>query len=162
MTSTEPKKRTHARRNTRSAARLAAAQALYQIQATDVSADGVIAEFSARRFGREIDGALYAPADEDLFSDIVRGVEAGREKIDGLIGQALDRGWKLDRLERIIRALLQAGTYELRSELATPAAVIINEYVDLAHAFYGDGEPRFVNGVLDRLAGEIRAPVKKP
>ena len=92
---------------------MAAAQALYQIQATDVSADGVIAEFSARRFGREIDGALYAPADEDLFSDIVRGVEAGREKIDGLIGQALDRGWKLDRLERIIRALLQAGTYEV-------------------------------------------------
>lgn len=162
MTAAEPKSTARARRNTRSAARLAAAQALYQIRATDVSADSVIAEFSAHRFGREIDGALYAPADEELFADIVRGVEVGQEEIDGLIGQALDRGWKLERLERIMLALLQAGTYELLSQLATPAPVIIDEYVDLAHAFYSGGEPRFVNGVLDRLAKEIRAPAQEP
>jgi len=162
VTPAEPKPTSRVRRNTRSAARLAAAQALYQMRATEVTANSVIAEFSAHRFGREIDGALYAPADEELFADIVRGVEAEREDIDALIAQALDRGWTLGRLERIMRALLQAGTYELRSQLATPTPVIIDEYVDLAHAFYSGGEPRFVNGVLDRLAREIRAPAQDP
>lgn len=162
MTASEVNPSARARRNTRSAARLAAVQALYQIRATDVGADSVISEFSAHRFGREIDGALYAPADEELFADIVRGVESECDAIDAHIERALDRGWKLGRLERIVRALLQAGTYELVSQLATPSAVIIDEYVDLAHAFYSGGEPRFVNGVLDKLARDIRAPAQEP
>ncbi len=142
----------------RSAARLGAVQALYQLDLDpDADADTVVAEFEAHRLGKEIEGALYAKADRTLFADIVRGVAARRDEIDGLLKGALVEGWPLDRLESVLRAILRAGTYELLARPDIPTAVIINEYVDVAHAFFDGAEPGFANGVLDRLAREMRA-----
>ena len=142
----------------RSAARLGAVQALYQLELDpDADADAVVAEFEAHRLGKEIEGALYARADRALFADIVRGVTVRREEIDGLLEAVLAAGWPLERLESVLRAILRAGTYELLARPDIPTAVIINEYVDVAHAFFDDAEPGFANGVLDRLAKEIRA-----
>ncbi len=141
----------------RSAARLGAVQALYQLDLDpDADADSVVAEFAAHRLGKEIEGALYAKADQVLFADIVRGVAARRDEIDGLLKGALADGWPLDRLESVLRAILRAGTYELLARPDIPTAVIINEYVDVAHAFFDGAEPGFANGVLDRLAKEVR------
>ncbi|MFQ5348746.1 MAG: transcription antitermination factor NusB [Rhodothalassiaceae bacterium] len=142
----------------RSAARLGAVQALYQLDLDpDADADSVVAEFEAHRLGREIEGALYARADRALFADIVRGVAARGAEIDRLLSSVLAEGWPLERLESVLRAILRAGTYELLARPDIPTAVIINEYVDIAHAFFDDAEPGFANGVLDRLAKEIRA-----
>lgn len=141
----------------RSAARLAAVQALYQMRATDAASEHVIEEFSTHRLGKEIDGVVYAPADQALFEDIVRGVDERREEIDKWVEISLEGSdWRLDRLERIMRVLLQAGAYELLGRPDVPSAVVIDEYVELGHAFFGDRETRFVNAVLDRLARDIR------
>jgi len=141
----------------RSAARLAAVQALYQLEVADGSAPEAVAqEFLDHRLGQEIEGARYAKADRDFFRDLVIGASADRPTLDGYIAHALVKEWPLDRLETIVRAILRAGVYELRHRLDVPTNTIINEYVDVAHAFYQDDAPRFVNGVLDRLAKEIR------
>lgn len=151
MTNSEPA-------DSRSAARLGAVQALYQIEQSgeDVEPTRVIFEFTEHRLGREIDGELYAEADVELFSDIVAGVAARREEIDTAISGALSKKWKLSRLEIIMISILRGGTYELMARPDVPTAVVINEYMDVAHAFYPDDQPAFVNGVLDRLAKEIR------
>ncbi len=141
----------------RSAARLGAVQALYQLEVADGAAPEAVAqEFLDHRLGQEIEGARYAKADRDFFRDIVIGASAERPTLDGYIAHALVKEWPLDRLETIVRAILRAGVYELRHRPDVPTNTIINEYVDVAHAFYQDDAPRFVNGVLDRLAKEIR------
>jgi N utilization substance protein B len=140
----------------RSAARLAAVQALYQAELTSASVAGIIAEFVDHRLGRELEGATYHDADADFFTDIVRGACERGPEIDGLIAEALVEGWTVERLDSTLRAALRAGTYELAARPDVPARVIISEYIDVAHAFFSGPEPRFVNGVLDRLGRRLR------
>jgi len=136
----------------RSLARLAAVQALYQIDLSDAPVDNVIAELRERGEDEESLGE----ADDPLFADLVRGAAANRDDLDGLLNEALAPDWTLARLEAVLRALLRAGAYELLARLEIPARVTLNEYVDLAHAFFSGKEPGLVNAVLDRVARRLR------
>jgi N utilization substance protein B len=144
-------------------ARLAAVQALYQIELSDVPADSpepverVIREFGRYRLGQDIDGEQIGDADETLFADIVRGATARRREIDEAITGALTPEWPLERLETILRAILRSGAYELLARIDVPARVVISEYLEVAHAFFAGKEPSLVNGVLDRLGRVLRA-----
>lgn len=144
-------------RDRRSAARLAAVQALYQIDIGGGAVEDIIAEFAAHRPGVESDEAPPLKTDPALFAEIARGAVARRDEIDALITGALAEGWTMERLELLLRAVLRAGAFELLARPKTPARVAINEYVDVAHAFFGAGVPGLVNGVLDRLAHALRA-----
>lgn len=157
MTSTVvPKKSGHAV-GARSAARLGAVQALYQLELSDApSAAAVVQEFLDHRLGHEIEGAQYATADGEFFRDVVMGTHNERTALDERIAPALARDWPLSRLEIIVRAILRAGTYELTHRLDVPTKVILNEYVEVTKAFYDDDAPGFVNGVLHKLAQDIR------
>ncbi len=151
-------KNKHTQPAPRSSARLGAVQALYQLlQDDEANADTVVLEFKEHRLGQEVEGDLYAPADDDFFADIVRGVTSNREELHELIGGALSKGWSVTRLERILLAILEAGSYELKSRVDVPTAVVINEYVDVTHAFYDQTQARFVNGVLDNIAKTVRS-----
>jgi N utilization substance protein B len=141
----------------RTAARLAAVQALYQIDFNAARAEAVIAEFLNHRIGKVIDDGLELDADRDHFRDIVTGVAAAQAEIDPMLESSLAEGWRLERVEQTLRAILRAGAYELTARTDVPTAVIINEYVNVAHAFFSGSEPGFVNGILDRLAGHLRA-----
>jgi N utilization substance protein B len=141
-------------------ARLAAVQALYQLELNrDLKPDTVVAEFARHRLGREIDGDLYGEADAALFADIVRGTAADRERLDGEISAVLTEDWPLLRLETVLRAILRAGTYELVHREDIPPRVAISEYTGIAHAFFTGKEPGLANGVLDRL-GRVLRPVE--
>jgi len=140
----------------RSAARLAAVQALYQVEMTDAAGSSVAAEFVKHRIGQEIDGDDYVAADPKLFGDLVTGTLARMEELDPIITDALTPEWPLDRLEVILRAILRAATFELVARIDTPARVVITEYVDVAHAFFAGKEPGLANGVLDRIARTLR------
>lgn len=145
------------RKGSRSAARLGAVQALYQIGSTGEPVPLVISEFRAWRLGQEIDGDQYAPADEDFFEDIVTGVWDRRADVEAAISAALPTDRPLARVERLVLAVLRAGTYELLARPDVPTPVIINEYMDVAHAFFSENEPGFVNGVLDHVARQGRS-----
>ena len=140
----------------RSVARLAAVQALYQIDLSAAEPEAVIGEFLKHRLGREIDGEQYGEADPALFADIVRGTVDRRADLDQAISGALTPDWPLARLETVLRAILRAGAYELLARSDVPARVAISEYLDIAHAFFAGKEPGLVNGVLDRLAHVLR------
>jgi N utilization substance protein B len=144
----------HTQHSSRRAARLAAVQALYQLDMNDVAPAVVIAEFVAHR--------LEQHADQPLFKDLVESVAARVVEIDGLIGGALVEGWSVERLETVLRAILRAGAYEILARPDIPPRVTISEYVEIAHAFFGGREPGLVNGVLDRLAQERRAGDLEP
>lgn len=134
-----------------------AVQALYQMALTGASANDIEAEFIRHRIGGgDVEGARYAPADEELFVRLVRGVTNSVEQLDALIIPVLPDKWPLERLEHIILAILRCGVYELRMHHDVPPKVTITEYVDVAHGFYGGKEPAMVNAVLDRLAKKIR------
>ena len=143
--------------NRRGAARLAAVQALYQMDIAGTGANEILAEFEAHWIGREVEGEQYLPAEAAFFRDLVTGVVAGQRKLDPLIDQALAAGWPLKRVEAILRAVLRAGAYELDSKRDIPARVIVSEYVDIAHAFVDRDETGMVNAVLDHLARSLRA-----
>ena len=147
----------------RGAARLAAVQALYQIELTGASPDRVLREFVAHRIGtvphpKDDAGADEAigETDRELFSAIVRGASERRQELDEMVGSALAQGWSLERMDRVLRALLRAGAFELFARPETPARVAIAEYIAVANAFYHGREPGFVNGVLDKLARVLR------
>jgi N utilization substance protein B len=144
----------------RSAARLAAVQALYQVELTGAegpaAGPSVVREFAKHPIGREVDGQDLIAADPELFADIVNGVLQRRDELDAAISGALTPDWPLERLEIILRAILRAGCYELIGRIDVPAPVIINEYVEVAHAFFAGKEPAMVNGVLDRVAQRLR------
>lgn len=140
----------------RSAARLAAVQALYQVEVADATIEGALDEFERRGSGGVIESDALLAADRALVGRILEGVTARTAEIDGYVEEALVAGWPLARLEVLLRAILRAGAYELVQELDVPARVVIAEYVNLAHAFLGDKETGFVNGVLDRLARRLR------
>jgi transcription antitermination protein NusB len=141
----------------RSIARLAAVQALYQLELNPgLGAESVIGEFVHHRLGREIDGDVYGEADEALFAEIVRGVTAERERLDETLAAALTDEWPLPRLDTILRLILEAGAYELVHRPDIPPRVSMSEYIAIADAFFGGKEPGLANGVLDRLARALR------
>lgn len=138
-------------------ARLAAVQALYQLQLNPgLGVEAAIREFVRDRLGREIDGELYGEADVELFADIVRGVVGDRERLDETLSAALSEEWPLGRLETILRLILEAGAYELARRPDIPPRVTMSEYVGIAHAFFSGSEPGLANGVLDHLARTLR------
>ncbi len=150
--------------NARSAARLAAVQALYQRDMTGGSVPGLLTEFHNHRLGATIEDEQYRPADPVFFDDIVAGVAARGGEIDALITTNLAAGWALDRLDKPMRGLLRAGVYELLARADVPVATVIDEYMDVAHAFYDPREAKFVNGLLDAVAKGVRgsAPAAAP
>ncbi len=141
----------------RNAARVAAVQALYQMETSGVGVEAVIAEFATHRFGVVVDGIEYPDADVEHFADILRGVVERQRRIDPVIERHLAKSWTLGRLDATARAILRAGVYELTMRADIPAAAAIDEYVEVADDFFGDGdEKRFVNAVLDAAAREAR------
>ena len=147
--------------NQRGAARLAAVQALYQM---DIGGSGVlevVAEYETHRLGQEIDGETYLKADAGWFRSIVAGVVRDQTVLDPLIGTALQDDWALSRLDSTVRAILRAGTFEIVERKDVPIAVIVTEYVEIAHAFFGEDEPKLVNAILDRIAKQVRPEAKK-
>ncbi|CAN7238171.1 transcription antitermination factor NusB [Rhizobium rhizogenes] len=147
--------------NQRGAARLAAVQALYQMDVGGTGVLEVVAEYEAHRLGQELDGDTYLKADASWFRSIVSGVVREQTRLDPLIGSALQDDWALSRLDSTVRAILRAGTFEILDRKDVPVAVIVTEYVEIAHAFFDDDEPKLVNAVLDRIAKQVRGEAKK-
>ena len=150
----------------RSAARLGAVQALYQMEVTGGSVSEIRREFEAHRLGGAIEeegGDVYHEADIDLFRDILAGVVSAQREVDRLTDKALVAKWPLGKIDPTLRALFRAGGYELLGRLDVPPRVIIGEYVDVAKAFYSEGkEAKFVNAVLDHMAREARPGALDP
>ncbi len=151
-----PRDKIQNRAASRSAARLAAVQALYQMDMTGIDLTQVIAEFEAHRLGQEIEGSQYTQAEATFFRDLVEGVVREQLMVDPLIDKQLAQGWRLTRVDSILRAILRAGAFEILTREDVPARVAISEYVDIAHAFFAEDEPRVVNGILDQLAHKAR------
>ncbi len=144
------------RSQARSAARLAAVQALYQQQMEGTALARLLDEFHQHRLGMEVDDEQYADAEVDFFDDVVSGVDARCAEIDDLLTGKLAAGWTIARLDKTMLQILRAGTYELLARADVPAASAINEYVDVAKAFFDDREAKFVNGILDAIAKDVR------
>jgi transcription antitermination protein NusB len=142
--------------NKRGAARLAAVQALYQMDLAGTGVNEILAEFESHWLGSEVEGAQYLPAEAAFFRDIVTGVVREQRTLDPQIDAALARGWPLKRIEAVLRAVLRAGAYELKHRRDVPARVVTSEYVDVASAFVDRDETGMVNAVLDQLARELR------
>ncbi len=140
----------------RSAARLAAVQALYQMEMEGTALAPLLHEFHEHRIGATIEDATYAEAEIAFFDDVVSGVDARRDEIDAAITDKLADGWSLTRLDKAMRAILRAGTYELMARADVPAPSVVNEYVDVADAFFDAKEKGFVNGLLDAIAKDVR------
>ena len=149
--------RPHNRHSSRSSARLATVQALYQIELSGRTADSVIDEFLAHRAGQEIDGARYAMPSRSHFERTVRLATDRGEELDGLVAACLGERWTLERLGVVLRAVLRAAACELAACPDVPARVVIDEYIEVARAFFSGDEPAFVNGALDTLARRVRA-----
>ncbi|MEQ8479889.1 MAG: transcription antitermination factor NusB [Hoeflea sp.] len=143
--------------NQRGAARLAAVQALYQMDIGGTGVLEVVAEYESHRLGNEIDGEQYRPADPAWFRAVVSGVVEKQRALDPVIRASLTEDWPLSRLDATLRAILRAGAWELSFKKDVPVPVIVTEYVDIARAFFEEDEPKIVNAVLDRLARKYRA-----
>ena len=142
--------------NQRSAARLGAVQALYQMDAGGTPLPAVIGEFESHRLGQDIEGEQLRPADHPFFRALVTGVVKGQRRIDPIIHAALPETWPLKRIDLTLRAVLRCGVFEIVSRRDVPARVVITEYVDIANAFFSGDEPGLVNGLLDRVAHDTR------
>ena len=147
---------TSRQRRARTVARLAAVQALYQMELAGEGAETVITEFSNHRFDADIEGEPLAEADETYFAEIVRGVVGQQRAIDETVKARLASNWRMERLDSTLRALLRAGAWELRESRDVPKEIIIDEYVELAKAFFDDSEAKFVNAALDGVARDVR------
>ena len=150
-TAKEPRKA-----NRRGAARLAAVQALYQMDIAGTPLHDILADFERHWIGREIEGEQYLPAEASFFREIVTGVVADQRRLDPLVDHALASGWPLKRVEAILRSVLRAGAYELDKRHDIPARVVISEYVDVASAFVDRDETGMINAVLDQIAHQVR------
>ncbi|AWL95729.1 MULTISPECIES: transcription antitermination factor NusB [Bradyrhizobium] len=142
--------------NRRGAARLAAVQALYQMDIAGAGINDIFAEFESHWLGNEVEGDTYLPAEAAFFRDVVSGVVRDQKKLDPLIDEALSKGWPLKRIEAILRAVLRAGAYELEHRKDVPGRVVISEYVDVANAFVDREETGMVNAVLDQIGRQFR------
>jgi N utilization substance protein B len=156
MTSS-PQPKSARKANRRGAARLAAVQALYQMDLAGTGLNEILSEFESHWLGREIEGAQYLPAEAGFFRELVRGVVSEQRRLDVLIDDTLAAGWPLKRIDAILRAVLRAGAYELDCKQDIPARVIMSEYVDVAHAFVDKDETGMVNAVLDQIGRQLRA-----
>jgi transcription antitermination protein NusB len=143
--------------NRRGAARLAAVQALYQMEIGGAGINDIFAEFESHWLGNEVEGETYLPAEAAFFKDVVAGVVRDQGKLDPLLDDALSKGWPLKRIDAILRATLRAGAYELEHRRDVPARVVVKEYVDVANAFVDKDETGLVNAVLDQIARQFRA-----
>jgi len=141
----------------RQAARLAAVQALYQWQEGQDEPAAIIEQFLNVRIGEAGEGGMRRDADKPLFKDVVEGTVSHKDELEKTVSGALAENWTWARIDRLVRAILLAGTYELVHRRDVPPKVAINEYVEIAHAFYDHAEPTFVNSVLDRVARQERA-----
>jgi N utilization substance protein B len=153
----EPSRRGVKAANQRGAARLGAVQALYQMDVSGAPLPTVVAEFEHHRLGQELEGRQLRQADVVFFKALVAGVVELQRKIDPIIHEALPETWPLTRIDLTLRAILRCGVYELLERRDVPGRVVINEYVDVARAFFDADEPGLVNGVLDRVARQMRA-----
>ena len=144
------------KRTAASAARLAAVQALYQMSMTGHGVDAVVREFRLHRLGQQIEDTNAAAADPAMFAELVRGVSENVDELDDMLAAVLSDDLDVDRLETVLKIILRAGAFELSARLDVPAPVAINEYVDVADAFYARKETALVNAVLDRLARSLR------
>ena len=144
------------RSQARSSARLAAVQALYQNQMERTALAKLLDEFHQHRLGQEIEGDRFADAEVEFFDDVVSGVYARVEEIDMLLASKLSDGWSLMRLDKAMLQILRCGGYELLARPDIPAKAVINEYIDVAHAFFEEREAKFVNGILDAVSKEVR------
>jgi N utilization substance protein B len=140
----------------RSAARLGAVQTLFQMELSEQGVDEAIRDFLDHRSGAEIDGAQYAEADARMFESVVRGAVEHQVAIDGALDKCLPEEWPLFRLDSILRAILRASAFEILMRRDIPVRVVINEYVDVARAFFDGAEASMANGVMDRLARVAR------
>ncbi len=140
----------------RSAARIAAVQALYQMDLAGTDLNDVIAEFLTLRLGPDAEDQGLRGADKGFFADVLKGVVRRQREIDPVIDQQLAQGWRLNRIDSILRAVLRAGVLELVERTDVPARVVISEYVNVAKAFFCEDEPKVVSGVLDKLAKMLR------
>jgi len=140
----------------RAAARLAAVQALYQFEMEQTPQAQLLDEFHRHRLGAEIEDDQYVEADVRFFDDVVAGAIARSSEIDDLLADRLASGWKIERLDRTMLQILRAGAYELLARPDVPTRSVINEYLDVAHAFFEEREAKFVNGVLDAVAKAVR------
>lgn len=138
----------------RSVSRLAAVQALYQMETSGIGVEAVVREFLDHRFDGDLDGARLAEADEAFFGDLVRGVVSGQVEIDRAIARRLAEGWRLERLDATVRAALRCGAFELMFRPDVPTEVAIDEYVEIAKAF--TDEAGFLNAALDRISHDVR------
>ena len=143
--------------NRRGAARLAAVQALYQMEIAGTGLNEILAEFESHWMGREVEGAQYLPAEAAFFREIVAGVLREQRSLDPLVDTTLAQGWPLKRVDAILRAVLRAGAYELAHRSDIPARVVVSEYVDIANAFIDTEETGMGNAVLDTIAHQFRA-----
>jgi N utilization substance protein B len=151
-----PQKSDERKANRRGAARLAAVQALYQMDIAGTPLNEILAEFESHWLGSEVEGSQYLPAEAAFFRDIVTGTVREQRRLDPLIDAALSAGWPLKRVEALLRAVLRAGVFELDQRKDVPARVVVSEYVDVAHAFVDRDETGMVNAVLDTLARQLR------
>lgn len=140
----------------RAAARMAAVQALYQMDIAGTDLNAVIHEFETVRFGGDEADEVLSQADKQFFADILRGVVRRQRDLDPMTDEQLAQGWRLVRIDSILRAILRAAVFELMERRDVPARVVINEYIEVAHAFFSGEEPKVVNGILDRLARRLR------
>jgi len=143
-------------RRARTVARLAAVQALYQMEMSGAGAETVIREFTDHRFDRDMEGETLAEADEAFFAELVKGVVGKQAGIDGAVTRRLASGWRLERIDATLRAILRAGGWELLHRPDVPVEVVIDEYVEIAKSFFEGPEPGFVNGALDGIARDAR------
>lgn len=148
--------KTGAARGARSAARMGAVQALYQMDMAGTDLNDVIRQFETLRFKGDDADEVLAQADAQFFADILRGVVRRQRDIDPSVDEQLATGWRLVRVDSILRAILRAGVFELLERRDVPARVVINEYIEVAHAFFDGDEPKVVNGILDRMAKKLR------
>src|ERR1700745_2957668 len=143
--------------NRRGAARLAAVQALYQMDVAGTGLNDILSEFEGHWIGREVEGNQYLPAEAAFFRDVVSGVVREQRELDPLVDKVLAQSWPLKRIEAVLRAILRAGAYELGHRSDVPARVVVSEYVDVANAFVDKDETGMVNAVLDQIARQFRA-----
>ncbi len=147
----------NSRSRARSAARLAAVQALYQRHMEKTALAKLLNEFHQHRLGQEIEDDQYEDAEVDFFDDIVSGVVARQVEIDTALSDKLAEGWTLTRMDKTMLQILRCGVYELMARTDVPKATAITEYVDVAHAFFDEREAKFVNGILDAVGKETRS-----
>ena len=145
-----------AKSTSRSAARLAAVQALFQHQMEKTPVPKLLKEFHDHRLGKEIEDDQYHPAERDFFDDLVIGVTSRLEEIDQLVASKLAKGWTLGRIDKTMLQILRCGTFELVAQEDVPVATVIDEYLDVAHAFFNKKDAGFVNGLLDSIAKQVR------